>query len=647
LAITLVVTSWCRAQDDSSGDIEAQEEQAIKAAVTRVAPSVVRIETLGGLERVGRVLVGTGPTTGLAVSEDGYVISSAFNFIQKPSSILVTLPGGKRAAAQIVARDNSRMLVLLKVNTEQRFVVPEAVPREQLVVGQWSIAVGRTFEGDVPNISVGVVSAVSRIWGKAIQTDAKVSPSNYGGPVVDIRGRVQGVLVPLSPQAQSEIAGAEWYDSGIGFAVPLADILPQLEKMKRGEDLHPGILGIGLKGRDIYSDPAEIAACQPKSPAYEAGLKAGDRIVEADGAKIERQAQLKHAIGRRYAGDSVQLVVMRDDKRMEVTVELTDKLEPYQHPFVGVLPLRSSSDRAGIGVRYVFPDSPADKAGITAGDRIVQMTDKPVTGIADAWQVLASHEPGDEIAVRIQRDGATEDFKIQLGALPTTVPGPLPPPRDPIGEMQAERPAVGVVEIKIPEEKNEAFAYVPEKYHGDVAYGLLVWLHPPGDLAQDKVVQRWKKYCEQHDMILLVPQAADSARWLPTELDFIRKTMDDVIGKYNVDETRVVAYGYQAGGAMALLTALRHRSLVRAVVAVDASLPARAAVAANDPLERLAFYIAYAKEAKLADRIAAGVKRLQDMKYPVIAKELDQQARDLNDAELGGLMRWFDSLDRI
>src|SRR5262245_710641 len=101
-------------------DLSLQEEQAIRAAADRVAPSVVRIETIGGLERVGKVLVNTGPTTGLIVSEDGYVISSAFNFVQQPASILVTLPNGARAAAQIVARDHSRMLVLLKVATSEK-----------------------------------------------------------------------------------------------------------------------------------------------------------------------------------------------------------------------------------------------------------------------------------------------------------------------------------------------------------------------------------------------------------------------------------------------------------------------------------------------------------------------------------------------
>src|SRR6478672_6625823 len=82
-------------------DLTDQEEQAIHDAVAKVAPSVVKIETIGGLERVGRVLVSTGPTTGLAVAEDGYVISSAFNFAQQPSSILVTLPSGTRSPAQI------------------------------------------------------------------------------------------------------------------------------------------------------------------------------------------------------------------------------------------------------------------------------------------------------------------------------------------------------------------------------------------------------------------------------------------------------------------------------------------------------------------------------------------------------------------
>src|SRR5262245_21088903 len=238
-------------------DLAEQEEQAIRAAVEKVAPSVVKIETIGGLERVGRVLVSTGPTTGLVVAADGYVISSAFNFVQQPSSILVTLPSGNRAAAQIVARDHSRMLVLLKVNAKESLSVPQAAPRNEIRTGQWSIAVGRTYDQPEPNLSVGVISAVNRIWGVAMQTDAKISPAKYGGPLMDIHGRVLGVLVPLSPQGKgNEIAGAEWYDSGIGFAVPLAEINERLAVLKSGKDLHPGLLGVSLKPGDMYDLPA-------------------------------------------------------------------------------------------------------------------------------------------------------------------------------------------------------------------------------------------------------------------------------------------------------------------------------------------------------------------------------------------------------
>ena len=627
-------------------DLEALEEQAMKAAVAAVAPSVLRIETFGGLETVGRLLVGTGPTTGLAV-EDGYVISSAFNFVQQPSSILVTMPSGKRATAEIVGRDQNRMVVLLKVNSEEKLVVPEFVPRAEMAVGQWTVAVGRTFEGSEANMSVGVLSARSRIWGKAIQTDAKISPSNYGGALVDIRGRVLGVLVPLSPQGQGEVAGAEWYDSGIGFAIPLADIMPQLEKLKRGETLKPGLLGVALKGRDLYSDPAEIAACQPKSPAYKAGLKAGDKIVEMDGTKIVRQVQLKHALGGYYAGDKVKLVVMRDDKRIEAIVELTDKLEPYQHPFVGVLPWRSPASDPGVVVRYVYPGGPAAEAGVAAKDRIVELAGKPIADVKTALEVLANQEPGEEVSLKVIRDGQAQDLTIKLATLPTEIPDSLPPAREPLQDSEAEKPAVGEVDIKLPEEKNECFAYVPERYDPNLAYGVVVWLHEPGGFDRQKLLARWKDHCDKYDLILLAPQAADPSRWLPTEVDFIYKTLDDTITKYNVDPTRIVTHGYQAGAAMAYMMAFGHRDVVRAVAAVDAGLPARARVAANDPVERLAIHTTFTKKSKLAEGIKAAMKRLEQMKYPVISKELDGDARYLNDEELAELVRWIDTLDRL
>ena len=627
--------------------IGEQEEQVIKQAVNSISASVVRIETLGGLEKVGQVLVGTGPTTGLVVSSDGYVLSSAFNFIQQPSSILVTLPNGKRAAAQIVARDRSRMLVLLKVNTDQQLTPAVPVPRDQMQVGQWTIAVGRTFDAKRCNASVGILSAKNRIWGKSIQTDAKISPTNYGGPLVDLQGRVLGILVPLSPRQQGEVAGAEWYDSGIGFAVPLTDVLPHLEKLKAGIDLFPGLMGISLKGKDIYADPAIVGVCQAKSPAYNAGIKVGDRIIEINGQPIARQAQLKHALGSQYAKDVVHVVLMRGKERKEVDVTLTDKLEPYQHPFLGLLPARNPSDQAGVLVRFVYPDSAASQAGVKAGDVILALEQTAVKNAAELRTAVANAEIKQTVTIQVKRGDQTQTLKATLTELPASVPASAPAAQDVAGDIPADRPAVGMVEIKIPEEKNTCQAYVPENYHPDVAHGAVLWLHEPGTKKEDPVIEQWKAICEREHLILIAPRSLDPARWQVTEVAFVRKVLEDVLANYHIDPTRIVAHGRKAGGAVAYLTAFEHRDLIRAVVPIDAAVPRRSPLKPNDPLERLAIYSFTPQGSKLSKPIQASLAQLKKMKYPVQDIALANPQGKLSDVNLEALVRWIDTLDRI
>ena len=652
IATTIVVVALVCQSRLALAQIDSAEleEQAIRAAADAVAPSVVRIETVGGLERVGKALAGTGPTTGLVVAEDGYVISSAVNFIQQPSSILVTLPSGKRATAKIVARDQARMLVLLKVATEEKLPVPLAAPRNEMAVGQSAIAMGRTFDTSGPSLSVGVLSALNRIWGRAIQTDAKVSPTNYGGPLIDLRGRVIGVLVPLSPQGQeSELAGSEWYDSGIGFAVPLVDINSRLETLKGGQDLKPGLLGISLKKGDIYSLPAEVAASRADGPAGKAGIKTGDEVVEIDGAPVKRQAQLKHLIGAHYAGDKVKVVVRRGSQRIEVSVELIDKMDPYQHPFLGILPIRDDK-QPGVLVRYVYPGSPAEKSGLKPGDRIVKMGAAPVM-LADAnsfRDLFAISPPGQKIPFEIQR--GTESLKLEISlaaALPTEMPADLPAATSKEQKAPEAKPATGLVEIKLAEEKNNCVAYVPETYHPDVPHGVVVWLHGSGGVDRAALAARWKIACEKHHLIVLAPQALDPSKWEPAEAPFVRKSLDDLLAHYNVDRSRIVVYGYQTSGSLAFSIGLVNTDRIRAIVAVDAAPTARSAVPENDPLIRLAFFLASADKSPAAAGIKTASERLKAMKYPVTSKSLGDSPRDLNDAEIVELARWIDALDRI
>lgn len=627
-------------------DFEAQQEAAFRAAVDRVAPAVVRIETIGGLEQVDRVLFGTGPTTGLVVDPAGYIVSSAFNFVNMPASILVRLPDGTRKPAKLVATDHSRMIVLLKIETDRPLPTCEIAPQAQMRVGQWAVAVGRTFESDRTNMTVGILSALDRIWGKAIQTDAAVSPNNYGGPLIDIRGRVLGVLVPLSPEATDEVGGADWYDSGIGFAIPAEHIERILPRLKKGEDLYPGQAGISLKGPDLYTGEPVIAACRPKCPATTAGLKADDQIVEIDGRPIHRAAEVKVEIGRHYAGDKLPFVVLRGNERLALQVELAAKLEHFQPGFLGILPMRTG-DLSGVTVRYVYPESPAAAAGIEAGDVLVSLGGEPVQNRIELWQKIGAAESDTEIQLEVRKAGAVRKLNITLGQLPEGLPPPeLPPARGITTAGEATLPAVGPMSLKVPEFSNDAWAYVPEHYDADVPYGVVVWLHGQGGFEWPELLARWKPLCDRHDLILVAPKSADPARWRPDELALVDRLLVEVITTYNVDPARVVTHGYEGGGSLAFLTAFRNRDVIRAVAAVEAS--PRGQPPENDPLHRLSVYVAAAGKPQLVKRIgAASLGTLRTMKIPVTVRNLGDTSRYLSPEELAELVRWIDMLDRI
>jgi S1-C subfamily serine protease/predicted esterase len=623
-------------------DVTEQEEAAFKAAVKQASASVVRVETFGGLEKVGQLLVGTGPTTGLVVAADGYILSSAFNFVQKPSSILVTLPNGTRKPAKIISRDNHRMLVLLKVETETPLTVPTAVPRDQMMVGQWTFAVGRTFDLDSVNTSVGILSAKNRIWGKALQTDAKISPSNYGGPLIDLQGRVLGILVPLSPQGKGDIAGAEWYDSGIGFAVPLDEINKRLDVLKSGKDLNPGVLGVALKGKDVYADNVFISSVRINSPAHSAGIQVNDKIVSANGLPVVRQAQLKHVLGGLYAGDTVKIGIKRGSESLEMDIELTDKLTAYEFPFMGILPERVQAGD-GVNVRFVFPGSGADEAQIKAADRITKIGEEAVTDSAQLLELMAGQAPENEVDVTLVRGEETMVVKVKLGTIPNEVPESVPA----IAKPEGEEVAAQTVELEFAEERNKCFAYIPSTYRNDAPHGVLVWLHGPSGYKEADLEKRFKELCEKYQVILLAPQAGDGKKFSATDVDFCGKAIQKVIADYTVDGNRIATHGYQAGGSMAYLVAFGQRALVHGVSSVDGGFPTRIGAPENDPAGRILIHSTVPTKSKLAQRLELEIKKLRSLKFPVTELKVEGEAKELNAEQLLQLGSWLDTLDRI
>lgn len=630
----------------SAVDLAQLEEQAIRSAVDRVEKSVVRIQTVGGLERVGKVALGDGPCTGLIVSPDGYIISSSFNFARQPTTILVELPNGSTQAAKLVARDKSRSLALLKVELPEGadpLAVATPVPANATQPGAWAIGVGRTFEADRPNISVGIISGLNRIWGKAIQTDAKISPNNYGGPLVDIQGQVFGILVPLSPQVAGEVAGAEWYDSGIGFAIPMDHILEVLPKLKEGKDLLPGLMGISLRSRDPYGSRPVVAVTRAGSPAYEAGVKTGDEITVINGVAVQNYAQLRHQIAPRYAGEMITMTVLRDDKQVDLSFELADELPSYAHAFLGVLPQRSTeSAQDGVTVRFVYPDSPAADAGLLAGDRITGIADAKIDSVKQAYEKMAALAIGEEVEITVQRQDQSQTFTAKVAAMPEDIP--LLPVEKPVVETDKSEVATGAIDLRLPEFKNQCLAYVPENYDPNRKYGVVIWLPKPGQVDKEELLSLWSKDCAERDLILLAPQSRDATKWSVDEVEFIHRALHKLATIYKLDSSRVIVYGNGAGGVMAAVYFHSAVSKANGLVVVNSLMPSFVKPRPVIPTVRPAIYWACdPKDAARRDRQLDG---LRTANYPVTICELDSSG-PLPADKHAELIRWIDSLDRF
>ncbi len=316
--------------------------RVIPRVVAQSSPWVVTVETfggvrrstLGGSQRPGRpkkpkkglgplklagFLQAQGTSTGIIVGREGWILTTRFVLNFHPTTILVSLADGRKFTAKKMGEDQGRGIALLKVAAKD-LPVPEMVPSNKMRVGQWVFALGRSFGPKLPTVHAGILSGLGRIHGKAIQCDANTSPANYGGPLVDLKGRALAIVVPLSPNG--DMAGADWYDSGIGFGVPLHDLAPILAELKKGRIFERPFLGVRMD--PMFLGPGgRILSVLKDSPAWQAGLSKGDILLAVNGIKARNGMHVQDLIGYHSKGDFVPLEFKKKDGvKGRVLVEL-------------------------------------------------------------------------------------------------------------------------------------------------------------------------------------------------------------------------------------------------------------------------------------------------------------------------------------
>ena len=582
-----------------------KEQAALRAAAAKANPYVVQIETFGGMERIGEDLVAEGPTTGTILTADGWIISSLYSFRQRPASILVSLPNGKRQSAEVVARDFSRQLTLLKVKPEEPLPhVPETDQKASAElssghVGSWVVALGKTYDKDVASQSGGIISAVGRAYGKAFQTDAKISPINYGGPLVDIQGRSLGILSPLSPGTFLEGDSSEIYDSGIGFAIPLADIFERLPTWQKGKDTHEGKLGVVTTSQNEMAGPVKVVGAIPGSPAGKAGLKAGDIINKANDKPIRLLADLKHAIAQVDAGNELSLEVYRKGKLVDgLSCELAKEIPVYRKRYLGLrLSKQFAKDEevaeegqteasSELTISSVAAKSPAAKAGLISGDTMLSCDGELLTSPEILRGRIAVAELEQELVLKIRRGKEELEVALRPELWPDELPANLPKPQSEIPENGQCK----IVDIALGDFTNKAFAVVPP-LADQRNVGLLIVYSEPGDVDREKTKEYWNEFATAQGWIIAVASSANPQRWSPAEIELAERILGRMQKSYSVDRKRLVIAGQGIGGRMAVIAANGLRDQVSGVLTLNTPLGGFQLPQPNFPLRSLDFLL--------------------------------------------------------
>jgi serine protease Do len=271
----------------------------------------------------------SGYGSGVIISADGYIITNN-HVIENAESVDVTLNDKRTFTAEIIGRDPSSDIALLKIKAENLPFIKYG-DSDQLKLGEWVLAVGNPFNL-TSTVTAGIVSAKGRSLGlnegtyrieSFIQTDAALNMGNSGGALVNTKGLLVGIT--------SAIISPSGAYAGNSFAIPVSIVKKVIDDLKEFGEVQRALIGVNIK--DVESADAEkqnltevkgilITNVNADGSAEDAGLKVNDVIVKFDGTSVNSVSELQEQVGKHRPGDKANVTYIRSGKETTVPIVL-------------------------------------------------------------------------------------------------------------------------------------------------------------------------------------------------------------------------------------------------------------------------------------------------------------------------------------
>ena len=303
------------------------KDGSVEQVADAVLPSVVKLDVEGG--------EGAGSGSGIILDSDGLILTN--NHVAEVAGdggkVTVSFHDGSKAAAEVVGTDPLTDTALVQAQDVEGLTPATIGKSADLGVGENVVAIGSPYGLDA-TVTSGIVSALDRPVAvgsdsegnsttyPAIQTDAAINPGNSGGPLVDMQGRVVGINASIRT-----VPGGDEGSIGLGFAIPIDEVLPIVDQMKNGETPTHARLGITVSnaadtaGAEVV-DGAKIQEITNGSAAEDAGLQAGDVITKIDDHQVSGADSLVATVRSYRPGDKVEVTYERDGDSGTATLTL-------------------------------------------------------------------------------------------------------------------------------------------------------------------------------------------------------------------------------------------------------------------------------------------------------------------------------------